>query len=371
MSATGTPEAKRRLGWLRALHEPSLVDGWSLAHWEYVVRLSRRLRLLARLAAALDAAGLVESVPPEPRRHLIAEQRLSRWRTGAMEWALERIGKVLSECSCPGVLLKGAAYLGQDLPIAHGRMPSDVDILVSRGRLTEAVQGLTGAGWVEAGLDEHDRRYYYEWSHEVPPMRHPLHAVELDLHHNILPPVAHVRVDADLLLCNTRPSKLNHWQVFSPVDQVIHSAAHLFFDSEARDRVRDLVDLDGLFRHFGQAADFWSALPDRATELGLTEPMALAIHYTRTWFESPIPDGVANEVASSGPQGLRGVLLRALWDRVLMPSDPDRAPPASQSLAATVLLARYHWRRMPLRLLAPHLWHQLRARRGAAEPLNQ
>jgi hypothetical protein len=31
-----------------------------------------------------------------------------------------------------------------------------------------------------------------------------------------------------------------------------------------------------------------------------------------------------------------------------------------------VLLARYHRQRMPLRLLLPHLWHKLRAGRGAA-----
>jgi hypothetical protein len=104
----------------------------------------------------------------------------------------------------------------------------------------------------DAELDAHDQRYYREWSHEVPPMQHPVHAVELDLHHNILPPVARTTVDADRLLQRLRPSRWAPWSVFDPADQMLHSAAHLFLDAEPRDRVRDLVDLDGLGRHFGQ-----------------------------------------------------------------------------------------------------------------------
>ena len=59
------------------------------------------------------------------------------------------------------------------------------------------------------------------------------------------------QIDADALLGRLQPSKWHPWQVLHPVDQVLHCAAHLFLDSDLRDRIRDLVDLDGLFRHFG------------------------------------------------------------------------------------------------------------------------
>jgi hypothetical protein len=48
-------------------------------------------------------------------------------------------------------------------------------------------------------------------------------------------------------------------------------------------------------------------------------------------------------------------------DRILTPAEPDIPSPASQDLAALANLIRYHWGRMPLRLLIPHLWHKLRA----------
>lgn len=362
---------RARLAWLDSLRDLDVVVRWSLADWERVIRLSRRLRLLGRIAEAVDGAGYLDRVPPQPRRHLIAEQRLSRWRTGALTWALERIGTVLHEVEYPLVLLKGAAYLGQDLPIAAGRLPSDVDILVPKVNLPDAVERLQQAGWKEADLDEHDRRYYYEWSHEVPPMTHPLHGLELDLHHNILPPIAATRVDADRLLERLRPSKWEAWQVFDPIDQVLHSAAHLFHDSEAKDRIRDLVDLDGLFRHFGESAGFWMSLPSRARELGLSEPLALAVHYTRSWLRSPIPDSALGEIENDGPGAARRAWLTVLWDSVLMPADVDSPPPTSQRLAATALLARYHWNRMPLRLLVPHLWHQVLSSNGETTAVAQ
>jgi hypothetical protein len=360
-----------RLTWVATIRDPQQTLAWSLAEWEHVVRLARRLRLLARLAESLDAAGLLGEVPAAPRRHLIAEQRVSRYRTAAMAWALERIMAALGAPAFPCVLLKGAAYLGQDLPIAAGRLPSDVDILVPRAQI-EAVQALLCAeGWNQIALDDHDQRYYREWSHEVPPMRHPIHTIELDLHHNILPPVARTRVDADRLLERVQPSRWTGWQVLQPVDQVLHSAAHLFLDSEARDRVRDLVDLDGLLRHFGRKPNFWEALLDRGTELGLVEPLALAAHFCVEWLGTPIPAATRSRLRAQGPSALRRTWLLPTLSAILTPTDPDDRPPWTQGLASAIFLARYHRARMPLRFLVPHLWHKLRKRDpGAASPTN-
>jgi hypothetical protein len=355
------------LTWLAALREPQQTLRWSLADWERVVRLARRLRLLARLTENLIRADLIDQVPPQARRHLISEQRLSRWRTGAMVWVLERVATTLHDVDYPLVLLKGGAYIGQDLPIAAGRLPSDVDILVPKAHIADAQQRLREAGWLEAELDAHDLRYYHEWSHEVPPMTHPAHGVELDLHHNIQPPVARTRVDADALLQHLKPSKWPAWQVLDPVDQVLHSAVHLFHDPELRDRIRDLVDLDGLLRHFSALqADFWIRLPERARSLNLTEPLALACHFCQQWLATPIPPQALTAVARFGPSRFKRAWLLPMLEEVLTPTEPDRDPSAAQNVAASLLLGRHHYSRMPLRLLVPHTWHKFRASQQAA-----
>jgi hypothetical protein len=49
-----------------------------------------------------------------------------------------------------------------------------------------------------------------------------------------------------------------------------------------------------------------------------------------------------------------------LLDQVLASAAPDEMPSWKTDAAAAVLLARYHRRRLPMRMLVPHLWHKLR-----------
>jgi Uncharacterised nucleotidyltransferase len=350
------------LAWVRSLRQPDITLHWSIGEWQRVIRLARRLRLLGRLAESLDANGLTSRLAPQVQRHLQAELRLSRARLRVLKWTVDQLGLMLSDADHPIVLLKGAAYLSQALPIAPGRLPSDLDILVPRERLADVQQRLQAHGWWEIGLDEHDRRYYHEWSHEVPPMHHERFGIELDLHHNILPPIARMQVDDKLLLQRLQPSEWGRWMVLCPVDQVLHSAAHLFLDSELRDRLRDLVDLDGLTRHFAAHPEFWSDLMERSRQLGLTEPLMLALHFLRHWLGSPVPEAMWRPAMDSSRSTTHQALLLALFERVLLPTEPDVRPTVSQGLAATTLLARYHLHRMPLRLLLPHLWHKARNR---------
>ncbi len=352
--------------WLQALGRPELVRGWSLAQWQEATRQLRRLRLLARLAEALEAAGLNPSVPEPAARLLLAERQTSRYRRRVVSWAATRIARTLQDLGAPLVLLKGSAYLAQELPIAAGRLPSDLDILVPRDALQRAQTMLVAEGWQEPDLDEHDRRYYHDWSHEVPPMQHPMHPVELDLHHNILPPLGPVTIDMPPLLDDLHACSWPGWSVLAPVDQVLHSAAHLFFDSEPLERVRDLVDLDGLIRHFA-ASDpgFFTTLQQRAQALGLMEPLLLAGHFCSRWLDTPLDADFRQRLQrkdfSLGAQ-------RALFARVLAPAALDRPRPRAQRAAAAVVLWRYHLRRMPLRLLVPHLWHKLNKARVDPTP---
>lgn len=360
-----------QLCWLRAIRSPSLAMPWGLSDWDRVIRLAHRHRLLARLAASLERAGLMTAVPAQARNHLTAARHLSAARTRAMLWAIEWLPRTLNDPEYPLVLLKGAAYLGQELAIADGRLPSDLDILVPYARLLEIRFLLRAGGWCEPRLDEHDRRFYIEWSHELPPLTHPAHAIELDVHHNILPPRGGKSLDAKLLFENLGPSRWPHWQVLSPVDQLLHSAAHLFYDSEPRDRVRDLVDMDGLMRHFGADPKFWHELPQRASALGLMEPLTLACHFTHSWLDTPIPERLSLTLKGEGPGAVRLRWLLPLMERVLLPTEPDDEDSIAKKAALTIVLARYHSHRMPLRLLVPHLWHKMRARNSVdseAEP---
>ena len=358
-----TPDAaydpQAALACATALQRPEGVLGWSSAQWSLQLRLARRTRLLGRLAHALHAQGLVDRLPALPRRHLLSELRASHWRTTALRWGLDRVGRVLADAAYPRVLLKGAAYQGQGLPIAGGRLPSDIDILVPRAALGDALGRLGAAGWTEPDLDEHDRRYYHEWSHEVPPLRHPSVRMELDLHHNIQPPLSRHPVDAGLLLARLQPSLWPGWQVLHPLDQILHCASHLFHDGDLHDRLRDLVDLDGMLRCFVVPQADWPALLDRARQLGLAESLALGLLLCARWLATPVPPPVLDQACAAGLPAWRRACLLPLLRAVLLPGDPDEGDAWTRRVAGQLLLARYQWQRLPLRLLLPHLWRKL------------
>ncbi len=360
MNPTARPPA---LAWLQALSEPAISLQWSLADWQRVIRLARRLRLLGRLAEACMAANIEASLPAPVQRQLRGERAHSRARLRALLWTVEQVHLVLHDLGLPLVLLKGAAYVAQALPVAAGRLPSDLDILVPAEGIARAQQSLRENDWTEDALDAHDKRYYEEWSHEVPPMHNPRFELELDLHHGILPPVAAVTVDSRLLLHRLVPAGLAGWQVLCPVDQLLHSAVHLFHDSELRGRMRDLVDQDGLMRHFGGDDAFWDDLAARALQLQLVEPLALCVHYTRAWLGTPVPASFSEALQRHAPRGVRKAWLQPLLDAVLWPVEPDATERLRSRMAANVLLARYHWNRLPLRFLVPHLLHKTLRRR--------
>jgi hypothetical protein len=349
------------LEWLGALRDPQPCLEWDLAAWEGAIRQARRQRLLGRLGHAVSAAGLLDQVPPQAARHLVAEQRYADWRCAMLGWVLECCAPVLAGAPYPIVLLKGAAYVAQGLPIGRGRLPSDVDIMVPRDALADAQSRLAQADWTPAPMAAHDLRYYRDWSHELPPLQHPQHGLELDLHHNILPPVCRTPVDAQRLFEGALPIAGTAWHALHPVDQVLHSAAHLFHDAEHSHRLRDLVDIDGLLRQHATDPGFGRSLAARAHELGLRQPLALALHFCAQWLQTPLPAGCLAEATRL--QWSEASLLAPLLARVLGAAELDREPGWGHRLSALLLQARYHHWRMPVRLLAQHVWHKSMLRR--------
>ena len=52
-----------------------------------------------------------------------------------------------------------------------------------------------------------------------------------------------------------------------------------------------------------------------------------------------------------------------MLDAVLRPLEPDEPDMIARRVAAMALHVRYHWNRLPVHLLVPHLIHKSRNRR--------
>lgn len=321
------------------------------AQWDDTVRLARQSRLLGLIAHRLrDRDDLWRALFPAVRGHMQAAIHYSAHRAQMVRLELDAIDAALP-AGQPIVILKGAAYLLQGLEFARGRILNDVDLMVHRAELDDAELALRSAGWESATDDAYDQRYYREWSHELPPMRFPGHALEIDLHHTISPVTSRIRVDDALMFEGVRNlAGAGRFAMLHPCDQIVHAAIHLFQDSELANRLRDLVDIDGLIRWAMLGERDWRELLSRGERHGAGDVLWYALHYCRTWLGTPVPP----ELAPRPPPAWRRHLLDRIFSRASLPGLPDAGGGFGRGLALRLGTLRYHWLRMPPGLLLRH-----------------
>lgn len=323
--------------------------------WENLLGQARRSQLLGRLALQVANANTRVNVPEKPQIHLDNGLRLAERQRHEVTWEVDCIARALKNLGAPVVLLKGAAYMMADLPAARGRLFGDIDVMVPRPALQQAEAQLFAAGWLSDERDAYNQRYYREWMHEIPPLRHAVRNTFLDLHHTITPPTSRFSVDGQRLLADivAVPAHPGLY-VLAPVDMVLHSAVHLFQEGEFDHGLRDLLDLKDLLEHFSRTADFWPKLFDRATELGLQIPLFHTLFHLRRLFAYAPPPQWAQRIEAFAPSATARWLMAWLLGLALRPDHPS-CDTRWTGLARWLLYVRSHALRMPLRLVIPHL----------------
>jgi hypothetical protein len=340
---------------VRAFSRPTIVASCDSRDWDILIRQARRGDVLARLYVVLQQHQLLTKVPEAANNHLLSAWGLAQKHERVLRWEVNRIQHALNETGIPIVLLKGAAYLMQNLPAARGRFYADIDIMVPKESLPVVERALLIHGWMTVKLDAYDQRYYRKWMHEIPPMRHRRRQTVIDVHHRILPETTRAQPDATKLLDASIPVDGNEsLRTLAPVDMVLHSATHLFYEGELDHGLRDLLDLHELFLTFGDDENFWYKLAERAQELELTRPLYYALRYTHGFLKTPIPLQVMRQVEAEGPNRLLLSLMDALYKRALVPAHPS-CDLYLTGLARWLLYIRGHYLRMPIYLLIPHL----------------
>lgn len=344
-----------RSGLLEALQDPRILAALPPAAANRILRAAHRTRLLPRLAQALPDPEDRSHLHPAIQDRLTGADALGAQHSRALRWEIGQVVRALRNVDTPIVVLKGGAYLVADLPPSRGRLASDLDILVPRVRLDEVEAALVAAGWITDKDDPYDQRYYREWMHELPPMRHAERRSVLDVHHTIAPPTSRIRPDAEALIDGSRPVAGAGVAVPGPEDMVLHSATHLFHDGDLDHGLRDLLDLDDLLHHFGGSdAGFWDRLAARASHHGLQRPLYYTVRYIERILGTPMPEHARRAARPGRPDPVRLSLMDSLVATVM---DAEAPEDHSRSLGAakTALYIRSHWLRMPPWLLARHL----------------
>jgi hypothetical protein len=351
------------------LRDPAIIRGWGAADWNAWLPLTRSARLLGRCLFLFERSGLLDQVP----QRLVDQMRGALAQTRYVQVQalreLRQVKRVLDREGIPVAALKGLAYLAGELPPRDWRNLSDIDLLVPEAEVVRAEHALKANGWVPSGeFDDYDQRYYRDWMHEVPPLIHPQRETEVDLHHNLAPPVSRVRIDAARLWEAMVPAPEHHGlvvQIPGPADLLLHNAVHLFMNDELRGGLRDVVDFRDLFRQFSKEhPGFEQALLARAGQLGCGRPLYYAATVADRLVGLDCSKQFLEQVREWAPPRPVAVLMAALIDEAL-------APPAlgrwQSALAKQLLFIRSHWIRMPPLMLAKHLLRKTFGSRKSAQ----
>lgn len=339
-----------------ALRNPDAVAGMTAADLDLTLRVTRRVRLLGRLAADLQRAGLIESLPQVVKDQMTSAMVLANSRARLALWELDRIAWALSDHSNTNpIVMKGCAYLLLEMPNARGRIFADVDLMLPEAELENVEARLNRCGWHSRDLSPYDQNYYRNWTHELPPLVHVEREVEIDLHHNILPSTARLKPAAEALLLAAKPLPNSGYRVLADEDIVLHAMTHLMFGDDLVEKLRELVDIDDLLRKFAETDDtFWQRLTVRAGKLDLRRPAYYSLRYVRKFLDCPVPDSTIDAIKGWAPPAPVVWLMDRLVPRALYPAHPDY-PSQVTEFYRLLLFVRSHWIRMPPWLLAYHL----------------
>jgi hypothetical protein len=334
--------------------DPKYALTLDLPQWSLLIRQARGANVLARLGYFLEDAGLVESIPPQPLLHIKSSQTFAKRFRLSLQWEIDCIEEALQSLDIPLIFLKGSAYHVAHNVAAKGRIFSDVDILVTEDKLPEVETALIKGGWMTSTLNSYDQKYYRQWMHEIPPMRHLKRQTSIDVHHNILPKTCKFSPDAKELLANiVKPSGQNVW-VLAPEDRVLHSATHLFHGGEFKQGFRDLSDLDLLLKEFATQENFWLKLLQRAEKLNQQLALCYALRYTNKMLNTSIPEEVIDKAMTLSNSKLSLVFMDFLFLNALQPNHSS-CNSFWTEVARFLLFIRSHWLRMPINLLVSHL----------------
>ncbi len=344
---------------LRVWRQPSQAATLTEAEWERLLAEARRVRVLGRLAAHLVSSGALVHAPTGAQHALASEQMIARHEGRVARWEVTCLERVLAPVCGSLVLLKGAAYEVAGLPVARGRISSDVDLLLEKDDLAAAEQALLTHGWRHVKLEPYDQLYYRQWTHELPPLQHGERETFVDVHHGILPVTSRLKPDVTRLLALATPlgGEYARWKVLSPEHMVLHSAVHGFHDGELDNPLADILDIHQLVSGFLQRETrFMDRLYEEARTLGLLRPLRYALRASQRYFGTALP---ARSVPPSRSRRAKRVeaWLDTVVRRSVLPADERH------STAATLLYLRAHWLRMPPTLLARHLAVKLFTRR--------
>ena len=274
---------------------------------EAALRLAAAHRVLGLFASSALAAHDAGQVALADPAHLTDLCRALRRRAALFHLRRDAVVAALHRAGIPVVLLKGIAVAESLYDEPFHREFEDLDILVRRHALDEAVQALAPLGYTTPADRRRELAYLRHHFHMF--LEHPS-ARALEVHWDFSFPGLAFRMDPDAVFAGARPLRPNSPGGAPMVPRPEHMVLHLVLENiqEGFSRLGRLVDLDRL-AVAAEGID-WDFLGYEARRGGLAHPTWATVRLARELMHTEIP---GEAIAGLRPTGIAAAHLR-LYD---------------------------------------------------------
>lgn len=341
----------------------SHFNSLSKSEWRDLILVARANSLLPRVASILlSDADNDFHIPPTAHAHLVASIRHETLFHNQVINEVKLVNAKISRAlNNKLIVLKGAGYVIADSKAAKGRIFSDIDLLVLKDDIPKVERALHLFGFVSDTDSEYDQKYYREWAHEIPPLRHFQRGTVLDVHHNIIPVVSGRAPNIEFFFESTIETEYGV-EVLRPAAMFLHSAIHLFFSEEFTNGFRDLSDLSLLLDEIVGDVDEVDYLFELAENTGFENELFLAFRYLARVFNKHVPANVIQNFKYPQPKGIRLAIDDFIFGKVLA-ANHRLVDVKFRRIAEWLAFVRGHLLKMPFNILVKHtaakLWRSI------------
>lgn len=290
------------------------------ADWTLLLAQLRKHGLLAKAYFKLQQTAEFDRVPLQVSRQLQSGAKYAAKQQHSLFYELQQLEPMLQQLTCPCLLLKGAAYRALALPVSHGRLFSDIDILVPASSVSEVKNKLFFCGFYEPEMAEYDRQYYLRWSHQQPPLHHFERDSVIDLHHHIFPPASARQLNIAPLFEQAVTIPGSGFKTPCLQHLFVHAAVHLFWQEETHRSLKDIIDLNDQFSVLAEQG-LLASLSEEAIKIGAAQAVTNVVYVLTQLFPSDSARAYLQQARVAAPQRLLcHCFINTLQDKGVMPA---------------------------------------------------
>jgi hypothetical protein len=268
-------------------------DSFSPSEWNDLLSLARREGVAPLIYWRFSKSGEFSAIPESSRNALRVLYASSWAQNQKLLKELEVLAKLFNEVEIPLVVLKGACYALTIYPDIGLRPMGDLDVLVPKEKLAQAVRIARSLGYDDAqpeaspGLDD-------LLSHHACLQKSGL---VLEIHDSLVADKTFAySVPVDWFWSQTEPLGRNSQRQFenlctlTPAAQVLYAASHAMLQhGGSKTPLRWYYDLDRLVRVYSDRLD-WDLILSQARTFNWGSALNAALSQTQAYFDTPIPE---------------------------------------------------------------------------------